>query len=566
MAFTKRFSTINRGGIRFIGNTLGLSKASNSLSAGTLGSIGAFITLNNTQVSNFPVGTTSSYLQNGSTATLNLPIGSSILYAELVWGGLFKSQTQDISNLLNNSVTLNVSNNDYTISPNSTTAQTFLIPNNTYQLGFYVRSADVTNIVSQYLNANYTTKGVPALIIANESQTSDTNHAGWTLCVVYKNDNEILRNLTLWVGGAVVGPNTPVSDTTLTGFLTPSTLPISGKVFISAQEGDAVISGDQFLFGKNTSSLSIISGPNNPANNFFASQINNENGLIDTSGTFGTRNANATSGTNISAGRQGWDITAVDVSSHLEVSQSSAVFRFTSSGDLYVPNALATTIDSLGAFLEVNKSVDNTVKFVGENINYTLTIKNTGQISASNLQISDLLPQGLTLVPNSISVDGIQQPDTFPVTISSISSGQTITVTYSLIANNLPMINPAINVASVDFTFTPFENYPVSSNQKSNPVTVAIIQENVNILKTVDKGIAIKGDTLTYTSYIFNSGNLNAINLVFKDDIPTGTNFVENSLYLDGTNLPGENPANGISLGTINVGEVKKIEFKVLVL
>lgn len=112
--------------------------------------------------------------------------------------------------------------------------------------------------MSQYLNSNYTAKGIPALIIATDSQTSDTNHAGWTLCVVYQNDSEILRNLTLWVGGAVVGPNTPVSDTTLTVFLTPSTLPIAGKAFISAQEGDAVLTGDQFLFGPDAGSLAVI--------------------------------------------------------------------------------------------------------------------------------------------------------------------------------------------------------------------------------------------------------------------------------------------------------------------
>ena len=116
MAFITKYSTINRGGIRFICYTLELTKASNSLTAGTLVSIGAFTTLNNTQVSNFPVGTTSSYLENGSTASLNLPIGSSILYAELVWGGLFRSQTQDISNLIDNNITLNVSGNDITIT------------------------------------------------------------------------------------------------------------------------------------------------------------------------------------------------------------------------------------------------------------------------------------------------------------------------------------------------------------------------------------------------------------------------------------------------------------------
>lgn len=42
MAFLQRYTTIDRGGIRFVGNTLGLSKISNALSAGALGSIGAF--------------------------------------------------------------------------------------------------------------------------------------------------------------------------------------------------------------------------------------------------------------------------------------------------------------------------------------------------------------------------------------------------------------------------------------------------------------------------------------------------------------------------------------------
>lgn len=59
MSFIQRFTTIERGGIRFVGNTLGLSKQSNALNAGTLGSIGAFTSLTNSQQSNFPVGTTS---------------------------------------------------------------------------------------------------------------------------------------------------------------------------------------------------------------------------------------------------------------------------------------------------------------------------------------------------------------------------------------------------------------------------------------------------------------------------------------------------------------------------
>ena len=78
---------------------------------------------------------------------------------------------------------------------------------------------------------------------------------------MFENDSLPLRNLTLWSGG--------VTDVTLTGFLTPEQLPLGGKLFVSAQEGDAVIKGDKLLFGKDVASLTPLSGPNNPTT-FFA--------------------------------------------------------------------------------------------------------------------------------------------------------------------------------------------------------------------------------------------------------------------------------------------------------
>lgn len=92
MPFIQRYSDVKKGGIVFTGNTLGLSKATNQNAPGTQGSIGAFTSLNTAlQVGTFPLGTTLNYLQNGSQAILNLPASSTVLYAELVWGGLFRS-------------------------------------------------------------------------------------------------------------------------------------------------------------------------------------------------------------------------------------------------------------------------------------------------------------------------------------------------------------------------------------------------------------------------------------------------------------------------------------------
>ena len=155
----------------------------------------------------------------------------------------------------------------------------------------------MTTLVKNAMSGTYSTGRVPALLEALDARTSETNHAGWTLAIVYENPSLPLCDLTLWCGGMVVSPSVESADITLSDFITPDLLPITGR-----------------LFGRDAASLAPISGPNNPEDNFFASQINDQNGVLDTSGTFGTRNANAAAGTNTSGCRQGWDITAIDVS------------------------------------------------------------------------------------------------------------------------------------------------------------------------------------------------------------------------------------------------------------
>ena len=176
---------------------------------------------------------------------MQLPPGSTVLYAELVWGGLFRSTINNISALTDNAVTFTLPSGAIQVSPDVITRQNFNITNNGVNVGFYVRSANVTTQVRA-------------------------------------------------------------------------------------------------------------------------------------------------AGTNTSACRQGWDITAVDVSALPEPGMTTAVARFTTAGDLYVPNCLAMQIDSLGARLEVVKSADKSFAQIGEEVRYTLTISNEGSISADNVSVTEL--------------------------------------------------------------------------------------------------------------------------------------------------------------------------------
>lgn len=79
------------------------------------------------------------------------------------------------------------------------------------------------------MNGTYSTGKVPALIEAIDARTSETNHAGWTLAVVYENASLPLRDLTVWSGGVVVSPSVGSTDITLTDFITPDAPSRHGK-------------------------------------------------------------------------------------------------------------------------------------------------------------------------------------------------------------------------------------------------------------------------------------------------------------------------------------------------
>lgn len=562
MPIIQRYTDIKNGGILFIGNTLGLSKSANANAPGLLGSIGAFTSLNAAlQVGNFPAGTTLDYTLNGSAANLALPPGSGVLYAELIWGGLYRSSVNNISALINNPVEFRTPLGVNQISPDAQTAQTFTITNDGVTVGFYVRTANVTALVSAAMNGTYSAGRIPALIEAIDSRTSETNHAGWTLAVVYENQALTLRNLTLWCGGAVVSPSTGDTDITISDFATPDQLPITGKLYVSAQEGDAVIDGDQLLFGETLATLQPVSGPNNPSGNFFVSQINNENGTLDTTGTFGNRNANAAAGTNTSACRQGWDITAVDVSSQLTSGMTTAAIRFTTDGDLYVPNALALLIDSKGADLAVTKSADKTFAAVGEPIEYTLNVVNNGSISAETVVINDLLPNEATLVAGSVTIDGVPYQGALPVTFGPLAAGAQAVIKFSVTVNSVPAQNPIANTARADYTFFPFPDNPVQSETFSNTVVCFIVEIDVSIVKSVDKAVAAAGEELLYTSIVANGSDLPLTNVIFTDAIPAGTTFVPGSVTIDGVSYPAYDPAAGFPLPDLPVGASANVRF-----
>src|SRR5262249_47110011 len=225
--YVTRYTTITNGAITFTGNTLGLSKSTNLNQPGTSDAIGAFTTTNTAlQVGTYPPGTTLAFAQNSSTATLNLPAGSTVLYAELTWGGTYSFGMQDVSGSRNDAITLTTPAGKSSVNPDLTFQRNLGTPNGTggCSSGFcaYTRTTNVTSLVQAGLGGAYTVGGVPATVGASENTN---NCAGWTLAVVYQNFFLPVRNLSLFVGSELSG----AAPASTSGFCTPPSGTLSGR-------------------------------------------------------------------------------------------------------------------------------------------------------------------------------------------------------------------------------------------------------------------------------------------------------------------------------------------------
>lgn len=405
-----RFDATTAGAVVATGNALGLSKQSNSNGPGIADSIGTFVSLDPESrdespanpINPWPTGTTDDWTQNGSAAQLALPAGATVLYAELVWGGSTSYGGEDVRSALDTPVLLSAGAASISVQPDPATALTIeQTASGGFAANYYTRSADVTAFVAAHGATQYALEGVPATQATN---INTLNAAGWTLLVAYGDPTQPIRALQLDVGGGWVD-EISVLDFAFAGFCTPADGTVGGFAVASALEGDANFTGDALQIAESPAGpFAALSGPNNPATNFFASQINHAGGLLDTSGTFGTLNHDAANGTNVSGGRQGWDVTRVALSPAND--QEGVVLRAITTGDAFVPVGAGIAIDvEAPDFRAASASADPTAIQVGETSVVTIAFENAGGAAANDISLTVPLPAGLVL--DAFHTDGV---------------------------------------------------------------------------------------------------------------------------------------------------------------
>jgi uncharacterized repeat protein (TIGR01451 family) len=508
--YMNRFTTTNNGGIAFTGNSLGLSKQNNFNQPGTADSDGAFITTDTTQiVGNYPLsespqaGTTVTWQDNSASAYLDLPVGSTVLYAELVWAGSYGFGGQIpypgnpfIPDVTPVSLTTPL-NTTHSIAPDPTTSQIAVTPG-FVNMGNYVRSQDVTSIIESSGGGRYIVGGVPGTI---DSADNTHNAAGWTLAVVYSNPTMVTNNMTIFVGCEQASSSTPPAE--VSGFCTPSSGVKSSMLFASAIEGDYAKSGEQLRFGPTVALTAgdSVSGTNNPVNNFFCSQINTLlpltfnsqlgkymsvcSALLDTRGSYGAKNFPTSGVFPENFGRQGFDITAVNVSSSISYNQNTAYAQGTTAADDCTLIALGIQIQIDAPILKTSKKVnglDSVFAAVGDTVTFSGTVENVGTSDALSSVLIDILQSGLSYVPGTFVINSSPQPDPDLANgylLGDIIVNDMVTFSFDASIDSLPTNSDNyLNHLIIDYNFVPYQGQvtplqATSSNTAINFLPVA---------------------------------------------------------------------------------------------
>ncbi|MEK4499531.1 DUF11 domain-containing protein [Bacillus sp. FSL R12-0069] len=228
-------------------------------------------------------------------------------------------------------------------------------------------------------------------------------------------------------------------------------------------------------------------------------------------------------------------------------------------------NLVSTQINN--ANLALTKSTNKQFATIGETISYTILITNSGNTAATNVQLTDPLPNGTILTPGSVTLNGVLQnvDSLIALPIGTIPGGATFTLSFQVTVINIPTQNPIINNAFASYLYTVNPSLPpTSKTANSNSVTSTIRLANLQATKSVDKTFAEVGDVLTYTFALTNNGNVIANNVVLSDSIANGTSFVPNSVIVNGVTQPGATPAS-INIGSINANNTITASFQVLI-
>ncbi len=165
---------------------------------------------------------------------------------------------------------------------------------------------------------------------------------------------------------------------------------------------------------------------------------------------------------------------------------------------------------------------------VGEKITYTFTATNTGNVTLTNVSVSDPLVGLSAITPSSVATMAPGAVETFTatytITQANVNAGS---VTNQATATGTPPSGPAVT----DLSGTAIDN--------NNPTVTPLPVSDLGITKTVNNGSAAVGSQVIFTITVTNAGPSTSATTSVADLLPNGYTYVSSTVsqgsYVSGT-------------------------------
>lgn len=195
------------------------------------------------------------------------------------------------------------------------------------------------------------------------------------------------------------------------------------------------------------------------------------------------------------------------------------------------------------ADLFVKKYVNNTAPDFGEIIKWSVVVSNNGPDIATNVQVNDLLDDGLIFVKSS-STKGSYDAKSGIWTIDSLAPETNETLNIYCKVNKIGKILNFVSVNSTQYDWNESNNH---DNESVNAVKIA----DLSVIKLINNSNPNYNDLIKWTIIVSNNGPNMATGVIVNDLLPKSVEYI--SSYLS---KGFYNPVNGIwDVGNLNAGE-----------
>ena len=181
----------------------------------------------------------------------------------------------------------------------------------------------------------------------------------------------------------------------------------------------------------------------------------------------------------------------------------------------------SVTVTPLYADLAVTKTVANPRPDKGDDDTFTVTVTNNGPDTATNVALSDVLPDGLTYKSDTES-QGAFDSATGTWTVGTLANGAGATLTLTA---NVPDYGDYTNSASISHS----DQYDPNSANNTSSASLTTRVADIGVTKTADKPAPAVGSTVTYTVTATNGGPDDATQLVIHDALPASLTYVSST-------------------------------------